>query len=124
MTVTGQMTSKVGEKCGLRQRAEHRADSSVWTAASLSSVVRCRKDSFPSGDPVKLLHDGDVVKTLPLEQKLQIMEAIWEDLRDQFEQAELPPRLKALLDQRRARVREGSSKLLDWNAVKSSVGRA
>lgn len=64
------------------------------------------------------------VRTLPLLQKVQIMEAIWEDLRDRFEQAELPPRVQALLDERRARVREGSAKVLDWDAVKSSVGRA
>ncbi len=64
------------------------------------------------------------VKTLPVAQKIQIMEAIWEDLRARFEQAELPPQLKGLLDQRRARVREGSAKILDWDAVKSSIGRA
>lgn len=63
------------------------------------------------------------VKTLPVVQKIQLMEAIWEDLRARFEQAELPPRLKALLDQRRARAREGSAQVLDWDAVKSSVGR-
>jgi putative addiction module component (TIGR02574 family) len=64
------------------------------------------------------------VRTLPLLQKVQIIEAIWEDLRDRFEQVELPPRVQALLDERRARVREGSAKVLDWDAVKSSVGRA
>lgn len=64
------------------------------------------------------------VRTLPLLQKVQIMEAIWEDLRDRLEQVELPPRVQALLDERRARVREGSAKVLDWDAVKSSVGRA
>ena len=64
------------------------------------------------------------VKTLPMAQKIQIMEAIWEDLRDRFEQSELPQRLKDLLDQRRARVREGSAKVLDWDKVKSSIGRA
>ena len=64
------------------------------------------------------------VRTLPLAQKIQIMEAIWEDLRDRFEQAELPDRLKRLLDQRRARARDGSAKLLDWDTVKSGIGRA
>jgi hypothetical protein len=64
------------------------------------------------------------VRTLPVLQKVQIMEAIWEDLRGRFEQAELPPRVQGLLDERRARVREGSAKVLDWDAVKSSVGRA
>ncbi len=63
------------------------------------------------------------VRSLPIAQKIQIMEAIWEDLRDRFEQSELPERLKELLDQRRARVREGSTKVLDWDTVKSSIGR-
>lgn len=63
------------------------------------------------------------IKTLPVSQKIQIMEAIWEDMRERFEQLELSPRLKALLDERRARVRDGSAQLLDWDAVKSSIGR-
>ena len=56
-------------------------------------------------------------------QKLQIMEALWEDLRDRFEQSEPPPRLRDLLDQRRARVRDGSAQVLDWDTVKSSIGK-
>ena len=67
---------------------------------------------------------AEEVRTLPMAQKIQIMEAIWEDLRDRFEQSELPQRLRDLLDQRRARVREGSAKVLDWDTVKSSIGRA
>jgi hypothetical protein len=64
------------------------------------------------------------VRTLPVAQKMQIMEAIWEDLRGRFEQSEPPQRLKDLLDQRRARTREGSAKILDWDAVKSGIGGA
>jgi hypothetical protein len=64
------------------------------------------------------------IKALPMAQKHQIMEAIWEDLRDRFEQADLPQRLQDLLDQRRARVREGSAQLLDWDAAKARIGRA
>jgi putative addiction module component (TIGR02574 family) len=65
----------------------------------------------------------DEVKTLPMAQKIQIMEAIWEDLRDRFEHLDLPDQLKELLDQRRARVRDGSAQLLDWDAVKSTIGK-
>ena len=67
---------------------------------------------------------ADEVRTLPVAQKIQIMEAIWEDLRDRFEQSELPQRLKDLLDQRRARATEGSARILDWETVKSGIGRA
>lgn len=53
------------------------------------------------------------VKALPTERKIQIMEAIWEDLRDRFEQMDLPPSKKDLLDRRRARVKEGAARVLD-----------
>ena len=64
------------------------------------------------------------IKALPLAQKIQIMEAIWEDLRDRFDELELPDQLKALLDQRRARVQDGSAQLLEWDAVKSTIERS
>lgn len=57
---------------------------------------------------------AEEVKALPMERKLQIMEAIWEDLRDRFDRLEIPQHQKDLLDQRRARVREGTVRLLDW----------
>jgi putative addiction module component (TIGR02574 family) len=63
------------------------------------------------------------VKRLPLAEKLQIMEAIWEDLKERFEHVDMPDQLKELLDQRRARVQEGSAQLLDWDVVKSDLGR-
>jgi len=56
----------------------------------------------------------DEIKTLPVAQKLQIMEAIWEDFRAQFEKFDAPGQLKELLDRRRARVHDGSAQLLDW----------
>ena len=66
---------------------------------------------------------GQDVKELPVQQKLQIMEAIWEDLRDRFDRMEIPQQQKDLLDQRRVRVREGVAQLLDWESVKGSIGR-
>jgi putative addiction module component (TIGR02574 family) len=66
---------------------------------------------------------AEEVKTLPLAQKIQIMEAIWEDFRAHFEHFDVPDQLKTLLDQRRARVRDGSAQLLDWDKVKSTLGK-
>lgn len=63
------------------------------------------------------------IKTLPMAEKIQIMEAIWEDLRDRFEHLELSPQLQDLLDQRRARARDGSAQILDWDSVKSTIGK-
>jgi putative addiction module component (TIGR02574 family) len=63
------------------------------------------------------------IKRLPTEEKFLIMEALWDDLRDHFEHAEIPESHKELLRSRRQRVETGESKLLDWDEVKSSVGR-
>jgi putative addiction module component (TIGR02574 family) len=62
------------------------------------------------------------IKALPVERKIQIMEVIWEDLRDRFERLEVSPQQKALLDRRRQRVREGAAQLLDWETVKGTIG--
>jgi putative addiction module component (TIGR02574 family) len=66
---------------------------------------------------------GPEIKALPIEQKIQIMEAIWEDFRDRFDRWDIPEEQRALLDQRRARVREGAAQLHDWDTVKGSIGR-
>jgi len=65
----------------------------------------------------------DEIKALPLEQKLQIMEAIWEDLRSRFERLDLSQQQKDLLDHRRERAQQGAAQLLDWDAVKATIGR-
>lgn len=64
------------------------------------------------------------VRGLPITEKIQIMEALWEDLRERFDRMDLPQAHKDLLDQRRSRVEEGTARLLDWDAVKSTIGRA
>ena len=66
---------------------------------------------------------SEELKTMPISEKLQLMEAIWMDMRDRFERLEVPPQLKELLDQRRARVRDGSAQLLDWDSIKASIGK-
>ena len=66
----------------------------------------------------------DEIKRLPIEEKIQIMEALWDDLRERFERAEIPPGAKRLLDERRERVRSGQAQILDWDSVKGTLGRA
>ncbi len=46
-----------------------------------------------------------------------------EDLREIFERSDVSAGLKALLDQRRARVQRGEARLLDWDAIKGSIAR-
>ncbi|MDD2707888.1 MAG: addiction module protein [Verrucomicrobiae bacterium] len=64
------------------------------------------------------------VRELPITEKIQIMELLWEDLRERFDRMDLPQAHKDLLDQRRSRVEAGAAKLLDWDAAKSTIGRA
>jgi len=66
---------------------------------------------------------AEEVKALPVEQKIRIMEAIWEDFRDRFDRMEIPQEQKDLLDQRRARVREGRARLLNWDSAKGAIGK-
>jgi putative addiction module component (TIGR02574 family) len=63
------------------------------------------------------------IHQLPIEEKFQIMEALWDDLRERFERMEMPQAQKTLLDERRERVQNGAAKLLDWDTVKSTIGR-
>jgi putative addiction module component (TIGR02574 family) len=65
---------------------------------------------------------AEEVKALPIAQKIQIMEALWEDLRDRFDRLDLPESQKKLLDERRTRVEEGSARLHDWDSVKATIG--
>ena len=64
------------------------------------------------------------IHQLPIEEKFQMMEALWEDLRNHFERMPLPAAHRALLDERRARVQNGTALLRNWDAVKNSIGRA
>ena len=64
------------------------------------------------------------IHQLPIEEKFRMMEALWEDLRDHFEQMPIPATHRALLDERRARVQNGTATLRDWDAVKTAIGRA
>lgn len=64
------------------------------------------------------------IKTLPTARKLQIMEMLWDDLREHFEASEISPEVAALLNERRARAERGEAKILDWDDAKSSIGRA
>ena len=58
------------------------------------------------------------IHQLPLSEKLQIMEAIWEDLRARAEELPVPDWHKELLDARREAVVAGREPVLDWDDAK------
>jgi len=61
------------------------------------------------------------VKQLPFAEKLQIMEAIWEDLLAQSERVSVPDWHRELLDERRKAVEQGREEILDWDSIKDSL---
>ena len=63
------------------------------------------------------------VTMLSLREKLQIMEAIWIDLRQHVETLDIPASHLHILEERSARVAEGKSALLDWDKVKHTIGK-
>jgi hypothetical protein len=63
------------------------------------------------------------IKTLSPGEKIQIMQAIWEDMRDHYEESPVPHEVITLLQERQSRVQRGEGRLLDWDQVKSALGR-
>lgn len=63
------------------------------------------------------------VRSLPLREKLQIFEAIWDDLSARVEQMEVSKVERELLDSRLERIRKGEVQIHEWDAVKHSIGK-
>ncbi len=64
------------------------------------------------------------VRDLPLREKFQILEAIWEDLSSRIEEIPVSTAVRELLDERIERVRRGAAEVHDWDAVKYSIGQS
>lgn len=63
------------------------------------------------------------IPALPLREKLQILELIWDDLRRHVEKVDAPKRHQEILDSRQQRVDSGEATLQDWDTVKHRIGR-
>ena len=63
------------------------------------------------------------IRQRPLNEKLQLMEALWDDLRAHVEGLPVPQWHKELLDARRKALEEGKEEVLEWDDVKASLGR-
>ena len=64
------------------------------------------------------------IKKMSLKDKLQIMEVIWQDLRDHVDKCPISPKTRDMLDYRRERVASGKASLQDWDTVKHNIGRS
>ena len=61
------------------------------------------------------------VEAMTLEEKLQTMEALWENLCRQAEGIPSPAWHEELLAEREARVKSGEETFEDWNAAKQKI---
>lgn len=63
------------------------------------------------------------IRNLPIEEKLKIMDALWDDMRSHYENLPIPHEVRKLLHHRKRRVSEGKAKLLKWDDVKFATKR-
>jgi predicted small metal-binding protein len=63
------------------------------------------------------------IRILSTDEKVRIMAAIWEDMRDHYEETPISEELINLLKERQSRVDRSEALLLDWDKVKFAIGR-
>lgn len=61
------------------------------------------------------------VRQLPIREKIEMMEVLWEDLRARVESAPVPEAHQRLLDERRSAVEAGTEEVLEWDKVKDDL---
>jgi hypothetical protein len=61
------------------------------------------------------------IKQLSREEKLRVMEAIWEDLSYEEEQIESPDWHKEALQETERRLSSGQEKIVDWQDAKKEL---
>lgn len=63
------------------------------------------------------------VHNLPLREKFQLLEALWEDLSPRIDEGPVSEAHRELLDSRIERLDSGAAATLDWDQVKHSIGK-
>ncbi len=61
------------------------------------------------------------LKDMSLHEKLSAMESLWEDLARIQDAVESPAWHKDLLDERRQRLADGTSRFIDWETAKAEI---
>ena len=61
------------------------------------------------------------IKHLSIEEKLRIMEAIWEDLSREDEEVKSPDWHQKVLQETEDRFNAGKEKIVDWKAAKKEL---
>lgn len=63
------------------------------------------------------------IDQMTLEEKLQAMEALWEDLCRHEEAVPVPQWHKELLDERERMIEEGDAQFVDWETAKQQIAK-
>lgn len=63
----------------------------------------------------------DELKKLPLHEKLQIIEVLWDDLHNHEEAVPVPEWHKRILAERLRAVEEGKEEILEWVDIKRDI---
>jgi F420-0:gamma-glutamyl ligase len=63
------------------------------------------------------------IKKLPIREKFQILEALWEDMREEIEDTDIPESHKKILDDCEARVLAGEEKFYSLEEARNMIGR-
>ncbi|MBK1816823.1 addiction module protein [Luteolibacter yonseiensis] len=66
----------------------------------------------------------DELRELPLQEKMRMMEVLWESISPTEEELEVPQWHKAILDEREQLIREGKAKFTDWETAKERIRTA
>jgi putative addiction module component (TIGR02574 family) len=63
------------------------------------------------------------LKQMTVREKIQLMEALWDDLCGAEETIPVPDWHKAVLDERERQVVAGEAKFVDWDAAKERIAK-
>jgi hypothetical protein len=67
---------------------------------------------------------GIAINTLTVEQKIELMEALWKDLSDHADSLPIPQWHRDVLADRERRIQEGTATFSDWEAARIRIKRA
>ena len=63
------------------------------------------------------------IRKLPIREKFQILEALWEHMREEAEEADIPDSHKKILDDCEARVLAGDERFYSLEEARNVIGR-
>jgi len=63
----------------------------------------------------------DELHQMPLQEKLFVMEALWDDISSHENDVEIPQWHQTILDEREELVAQGKAKFIDWEVAKKHI---